>query len=138
MRLKGFDGSTVELVLPRVGSYYARELAPVCILWIVLQLIFSPCCALVAEGNDDGAPTSALVSTTTMITSTTVGFGDVPLRRMLHQHFTHYRNRWTARVALSEAVRRTGTITHINQQASLRKCDPTLMAELHDRYRAAA
>ena len=147
VRLKGFDGSTVELTVPlRASSYYARELAPVCILWIVLQLIFSALlCAAQAEGNDDGAPALSigLAIYHTMITSTTVGFGDVPIATDAAKITSTLHILATVGLlasALSEAVRlHSERRTHINLvKLLLRKCDPTLMAELHDRYRAAA
>ena len=87
-RLKGVDGSNMEITHPHSAfSFYLRNLAPWIFLWLVLQLIFAFIFVLAQPPGSDPTGnvmyphdmTYGLALYHSMITSTTVGFGDVKL-----------------------------------------------------------
>ena len=136
--VEGPDGKSFDVTVPRgFFVYYAGHLAPPLIVLLVLQFFFSAVLCAVQPELSFG---DALYHT--MITSMTVGLGDISVTTTgarwvatLHIFFTV--GLMAAIISDMSALRtqRQRLLDRINM--ILRKCDPDLMDQLHTEYLGA-
>ena len=140
--VEGPDGRSFDVIVPRAAHvYYAGHLAPPLVVFFLLQCVFSAVMCVVQNGTSTTPLSFGEALYHTMITSTTVGLGDVRIDRLgngvkwvavLHIFFT---------VGLLAAIISDLGSLHAHRkrlldriQMILRKCDPELMDQLHANY----
>ena len=139
IEVSGLDGRSTAVTVPTKAVYfYAFSLAPMLMLFCALQLLFS---ALLCAAQPELGFGGALYHM--MITSTTVGLGDVPIA-----------NDAAKVVVTLRIIVTVGTLATVFSEASrlgaergrqierlrlmMRRTDPALLEQLHSSFEAAS